>query len=58
MFGRPKYKKVDVISYKGYEMPIYSDGDNKFVGHPLDPGEDVKQNKIYQRHSTVKDCNI
>lgn len=41
------YKKVDRIEYKGYEIPVYSDGKTKFVGHPYKIGEIKNINKIY-----------
>ena len=47
MFNRPKFKKVDVILYKGYEIPIYSNGESKYAGHPMDQGEEPEENKIY-----------
>jgi hypothetical protein len=46
-FNRPKYKKVNIIQYKGYEIPIYSDGDKKYAGHPQKEGVDVEENDIY-----------
>jgi len=46
-FNRPKYKKVNVIQYKGYEIPIYSDGDKSYAGHPQKEGVDVEENDIY-----------
>jgi hypothetical protein len=48
MFFKPKFKKIDKISYKGYEIPIYSNGDEKYVGYPQKEGVDVEENKIYR----------
>lgn len=47
MFGKPKFKKVDTISYKGYDIPIYSNGISDYVGHPTDEGEEMETNRIY-----------
>jgi hypothetical protein len=52
-FNRPKYKKVNVIQYKGYEIPIYSDGDKMYAGHPQKEGIDVEENDIY----SIEDIN-
>lgn len=47
MFGKPKFKKVDVINYKGFEIPIYSDGKLKFAGHPIDPNDVFEESPVY-----------
>lgn len=48
MFKKPKFKKVDNILYKGFEIPIYSDGNNnKYAGHPFIEGGFESVNKIY-----------
>lgn len=47
MFNTPKFKKIDAIEYKGYEIPIYSNGETKYAGHPVDQGELPEENKIY-----------
>lgn len=47
MFGAPKFKKIDKILYKGFEIPIYSDGKIKYAGHPFIEGEHKSQNTIY-----------
>ncbi len=46
-FSKPKYKKIDTIDYKGYDIPIYSNGEKKYAGHPLPNGEFVDENRIY-----------
>lgn len=47
MFGKPKFKKIDVISYKGYDIPVYSNGISDYVGHPTDQGEELETNRVY-----------
>lgn len=48
MFFKPKFKKIDKISYKGYEIPVYSNGNEKYVGYPQKEGVDVEESEIYQ----------
>jgi hypothetical protein len=48
MFFKPKFKKIDKISYKGYEIPIYSNGKEKYAGYPQLEGINVEENKIYK----------
>lgn len=47
MFSKTKFKKIDAVLYKGYEIPIYSDGISTYVGFPTDPDENPKQNYVY-----------
>ena len=47
-FSKPKFKKIDSISYKGYVIPIYSDGKEKFAGHFHMEGEEgLSHDRIY-----------
>jgi hypothetical protein len=39
-FSKPKFKKIDSISYKGYTIPIYSNGKEKYAGHFHREGEE------------------
>jgi len=53
-FGEKKYKKVDVIQYKGYYLPIFSNGENTFVGEPMESNDDVYESKIYDINDISK----
>lgn len=46
-FFKPRFKKIDAIEYKGFEIPIYSNGGVKYVGHPHVVGVEVSDDKIY-----------
>jgi hypothetical protein len=53
MFENSKFKKVDKILYKGFEIPIYGNGDKKYVGHPYEIDDKRSNNVIYD----VEDIN-
>jgi hypothetical protein len=47
MFFKPKFKKIESINYKGYEISIYSNGKEKYAGYPHIEGSELEMDKIY-----------
>ena len=49
MFSKNEGKIIDKIKYGGYEIDVWSDGEQKYFGHPRKENE----NRSYTKHSLV-----